>query len=122
MIHHSPVHMDWVSGFRIYPFDGLVIAPAFFFLLGAGFTAELVGIIAVLQIIHGIFFHANVRVRWQLLDRVVANPEFHHWHHSSEPDTVGHNYEAALPWWDLMFGTFFMAKHTTDRRPRHYGV
>jgi sterol desaturase/sphingolipid hydroxylase (fatty acid hydroxylase superfamily) len=121
-VHHSPEHMDWVSGFRIHPFDGVVIAPAFFFLLGAGFDAELAGAFAVFQIILGLFFHANVRVRWRLLDRIACNPEFHHWHHSSEPDAVGHNYGGALPWWDLMFGTFFMPKHKTRRRPARYGV
>lgn len=122
MVHHSPEHMDWVSGFRVHPFDGVVIAPAFFFLLGAGFAAELAGIFAVFQIILGIFFHANVRVRWRLVDRIAANPEFHHWHHASEADAVGHNYGAALPWWDQAFGTFFMPKHKTGRRPQHYGV
>ena len=121
-VHHSPEHMDWVSGFRIHPFDGVVIAPAFFFLVGAGFGAELAGVFAVFQIILGLFFHANVRVRWRWLDRVVANPEFHHWHHSSEHDAIGHNYGAALPWWDLVFGTYFMPKHSTGRRPRHYGI
>ena len=109
-------------GFRIHPFDGVVIAPAFFFLLGAGFGAELAGVLAVFQIILGLFFHANVRVRWRLLDRVVANPEFHHWHHSSEADAVGHNYGAALPWWDMVFGTFFMPERTAGRRPARYGV
>lgn len=121
-VHHSPEHMDWVSGFRIHPFDGVVIAPAFFLLIGAGIEAEVAGLFAIIQIVLGIFFHANVRVRWRWLDRLVANPEFHHWHHSSELDAVGHNYGAAFPWWDLMFGTFFMPKHTTGRRPMRYGV
>lgn len=121
-VHHSPEHMDWISGFRIHPFDGVVIAPAFFFLLGAGFGAELAGVLAIFQIVLGLFFHANVRVRWRLLDRIVANPEFHHWHHSSEPDAVGHNYGPALPWWDLLFGTYFMPKHASRRRPARYGV
>ncbi len=121
-VHHSPEHMDWVSGFRIHPFDGVVIAPAFFFLIGAGFDAELAGVLAAFQIILGLFFHANVRVRWRWLDRIVANPEFHHWHHSSEPDAVGHNYGAALPWWDLAFGTYFMPHRGTGRRPARYGV
>ncbi|NNE74770.1 MAG: sterol desaturase family protein [Acidimicrobiales bacterium] len=121
-VHHSPEHMDWVSGFRAHPFDGVLIAPGFFFLLGAGIDAELAGIFAVFQIILGIFFHANVRVRWRLLDRVAANPEFHHWHHANEADSIGHNYGAALPWWDLAFGTFFMPKHKSRRRPRNYGI
>ena len=119
-VHHSPEHMDWISGFRIHPFDGVLIAPAFFFLLAAGFDVELTGILALLQIILGLFFHANVRVRWRWLDRLVANPEFHHWHHANESDAIGHNYAPALPVWDQVFGTFFMPKG--DRRPQHYGV
>ena len=119
-VHHSPEHMDWISGFRIHPFDGVLIAPAFFFLLAAGFDVELTGILALLQIILGLFFHANVRVRWRWLDRLVANPEFHHWHHANESDAIGHNYAPALPVWDQVFGTFFMPK--SARRPQHYGV
>ena len=121
-VHHSPEHMDWVSGFRIHPFDGVLIAPGFFFLLGAGFDVELAGIFAVIQVLLGIFFHANVRVRWRLLDKIACNPEFHHWHHANEPDSIGHNYGAGLPWWDLMFGTFFMPEWAVRRRPRRYGV
>lgn len=121
-VHHSPEHMDWISGFRVHPFDGVVIAPAFFFLLGAGFGVELSGVLAVFQLVIGLFFHANVRVRWRLLDRVVANPEFHHWHHSSERDAIAHNYGAALPWWDLAFGTYFMPDHRSGRRPQRYGI
>ena len=119
-VHHSPEHMDWVSGFRIHPFDGVRIAPAFVFLLAAGFDVEVAGVLALLQILLGIFFHANVRVRWRWLDRIACNPEFHHWHHANESDAIGHNYGGALPWWDLMFGTFFMPKG--GRRPQHYGV
>lgn len=121
-VHHSPEHMDWISGFRVHPFDGIRIAPAAFFLLGAGVDGEVTGLLAILQIVLGIFFHANVRVRWRWLDKILANPEFHHWHHANEADSIGHNYAPALPQWDLMFGTYFMPKRTSDRRPTHYGI
>lgn len=119
-VHHSPEHMDWISGFRLHPFDGILIAPAFFFLLAAGVDVQITGALALLQIILGLFFHANVRVRWRWLDRFVANPEFHHWHHANESDSIGHNYAPALPVWDLVFGTFFMPR--SNRRPSHYGI
>src|SRR5690606_31057729 len=32
-VHHSSEHLDWVSGFRVHPVDGAVIAPPFFLLL-----------------------------------------------------------------------------------------
>jgi len=121
-VHHSPEHMDWISGFRIHPFDGVLIAPAAFFLIGAGFDGELTGLLAILQIVLGLFFHANVRVRWRWLDKLIANPEFHHWHHANEADSIGHNYAPALPQWDLLFGTYFMPGRSSARRPSHYGI
>ncbi len=119
-VHHSPEHMDWISGFRIHPFDGILIAPPVMFLLAAGFGAEVTGVLALVQIFLGLFFHANVRLRLRWLDKIFANPEFHHWHHANEADAIGHNYAPAIPLWDLLFGTFFMP--SGGRRPRFYGV
>jgi sterol desaturase/sphingolipid hydroxylase (fatty acid hydroxylase superfamily) len=118
-IHHSNERMDWISGLRTHPLDGALIAPAFVLLLGAGFSQELTGLLAVVQIVTGLFLHANVRWRWRPLHRLVATPEFHHWHHSNEPDAHFSNYAAFLPAWDLVFGTYFVPAH---RRPQRYGV
>ncbi len=118
-IHHSPESMDWISGFRNHPFDGAIIAPPFVFLLAAGFSAEFTGIVAVVQIVLGLFLHANVRWRLRPLHRLVITPEFHHWHHANEPDAINTNYSVFLPLWDMIFGTYYMPK---DKRPRRYGV
>ncbi len=118
-IHHSPEHMDWVSGFRNHPFDGTLIAPAFVFLLAAGFSPEFTGALAVIQIVLGIFLHANVRWRLRPLHKIVITPEFHHWHHANEPGAINSNYSVFLPAWDLLFGTYFMPR---NRRPQVYGV
>ena len=119
-IHHSTEHMDWVSGFRAHPFDGTLIVPAIFFLFAAGFSNEQVGILAIFQIVFGLFLHANVRFRFKLFDRFIMTPEFHHWHHSNEADAIWSNYSTFLPLWDMLFGTYFMPKG--DRRPQIYGV
>jgi sterol desaturase/sphingolipid hydroxylase (fatty acid hydroxylase superfamily) len=118
-IHHSTEHLDWVSGFRAHPLDGTLLAPAFVFLLAAGFSPEFTGVLAVIQIVTGLFLHANVRWRLRWLHRIVITPEFHHWHHANEPGAINTNYSVFLPLWDLAFGTYFMPK---DRRPQRYGV
>ncbi|MDH3752350.1 MAG: sterol desaturase family protein [Acidimicrobiia bacterium] len=118
-IHHSTEHLDWVSGFRSHPFDGAIVAPPFVFLLAAGFTAEFSGLLAVIQIVTGIFLHANVRWRLRPLHRVVITPEFHHWHHANETSAINTNYSVFLPLWDLLFGSYHMP---SDRRPQRYGV
>ena len=111
--------MDWVSPFRVHPFDGLVLGPPIAFLLAAGFTAEVTGVVAAIQVILGIFLHANVRWRLRPLHRLVITPELHHWHHANEADAVNTNYTGFLPLWDQLFGTYFMPK---DRRPQKYGI
>jgi sterol desaturase/sphingolipid hydroxylase (fatty acid hydroxylase superfamily) len=118
-IHHSTEHLDWVSGFRSHPLDGTLIAPAFVFLVVAGFSPEFTGLLAVIQIITGIFLHANVRWRLRWLHKAIITPEFHHWHHANEPGAINSNYSVFLPLWDLLFGTYFMP---ADRRPTRYGV
>lgn len=118
-VHHSPEDMDWASGFRAHPFDGTLIAPAFFFLIAAGFPAETSGLIALAQILLGLFLHANVRLRLRPLSKIIMTPEFHHWHHSNEDDAVWRNYSTFLPLWDIVFGTYYMPK---EKRPSVYGI
>ena len=118
-IHHSTEHLDWASGFRGHPLDGTILAPAFVFLVTAGFSFELTGALAAAQLILGLFLHANVRWRMKWLHRLIITPEFHHWHHTNERDAIWTNYSTFLPIWDQLFGTYFMPK---NRRPQMYGV
>ncbi|MEQ8717674.1 MAG: sterol desaturase family protein [Acidimicrobiales bacterium] len=118
-IHHSSARMDWISGIRVHPFDGVLIAVPVVFALVAGFQLEVVGGFAVVQFLIGLFAHANVRWRLRPLHRIVMTPEFHHWHHGNHPESIHTNYSVFLPVWDIIFGTYFMP---ADRRPQRYGV
>jgi sterol desaturase/sphingolipid hydroxylase (fatty acid hydroxylase superfamily) len=118
-VHHSSSQMDWVSGLRVHPLDGAFVAPPIVFLLAAGLPLKVTGALALIQLAIGLFLHANVRWRWRPVQRIVATPEFHHWHHVNEPDALNHNYASFLPIWDLVFGTWFLPE---DRRPEKYGI
>ncbi|MEL6891686.1 MAG: sterol desaturase family protein [Actinomycetota bacterium] len=118
-IHHSTERLDWVSGFRNHPLDGAILAPPFVFLLAAGFDAVFTGVLAAVQLVTGLFLHANVRWRWRWLHRIVITPEFHHWHHANETDAINTNYSVFLPLWDIVFGTYYMPRTV---RPLRYGV
>lgn len=118
-VHHSTGQLDWISGLRVHPFDGALVAPPFAFLVGAGFDPEVAGVLAVVQLLVGLFLHANVRWRWRPLQRLVNTPEMHHWHHADQPEAHNRNYAALLPVWDQLFGTFYIP---ADLRPQVYGV
>jgi sterol desaturase/sphingolipid hydroxylase (fatty acid hydroxylase superfamily) len=118
-IHHSSVHLDWISGIRNHPFDGVFMAPAFAFLIGAGFDNTFVGALAVVQFVIGLWAHLNVRWRLRPLHAIVLTPDFHHWHHANEPAAINTNFSVFLPLWDIVFGTYHMPR---DVRPERYGV
>jgi sterol desaturase/sphingolipid hydroxylase (fatty acid hydroxylase superfamily) len=118
-IHHSTEHLDWISGFRAHPFDGVLLAPPFALLLVAGFDPDAAGALVVIQVVFALFLHANVRWRLRPLQKLVATPEFHHWHHTNQPEAIHANYAALLPVNDLLFGTYYVPR---DRRPSVYGV
>jgi sterol desaturase/sphingolipid hydroxylase (fatty acid hydroxylase superfamily) len=118
-IHHSTRRLDWISGFRTHPFDGAFLAPVVVLFAAAGFSLRFTGVLTVVQLVTGLFLHANVRWRWRPLQKIVNTSELHHWHHAEEPDAVNTNYAALFPVWDLAFGTFYAP---LDRRPQVYGA
>ena len=118
-VHHSTRHLDWISGVRNHPLDGALLAPPFVLLAAAGVPLAYVGALSVVQVVTGLFLHANVRWRWRWLQRIVITPELHHWHHSSEAEAINTNYSVFLPLWDIMFGTY---RVPSDARPVHYGI
>jgi len=118
-VHHSSTRLDWISGIRNHPLDGVLIGPPALLLVAAGFSARVTGALAVVEVLVGVFLHANVRWRLRPLQRLVATPEFHHWHHANEPHALDTNFAALLPVWDLLFGTY---RVPADARPSVYGT
>lgn len=118
-VHHSTRHLDWVSGFRGHPFDGVFIAPVLAFFIAAGIDNRITGVLAIVQFFVGLGAHLNVRFRLRPLWPVVMTPEFHHWHHALEKEAHNTNFSTFLPIWDIMFGTYRMPKNV---RPQRYGI
>jgi lathosterol oxidase len=65
-----------------------------------------------------VWLHANFRPRVGWLSRWIATPEFHHWHHSAEPEAIDRNFAVHLPVIDRVFGT----AHMPGRWPAAYGI
>lgn len=118
-IHHSAETMDWLAGSRLHLVDvlvtrGLTYVPIF--VLGFSESALLAYVFLVAA--QATFIHANVRLEARPLQRVLATPVFHHWHHAAEPEAVDVNFAVHTPIWDLLFGTF----HLPGRWPTRYGL
>ncbi|WP_211197841.1 sterol desaturase family protein [Permianibacter fluminis] len=118
-IHHSSLHMDWLAGSRTHLVDVLVnrclgFVPIFIL----GFSPAAIYAYLVFVSFHAVYIHANVNHRWPYLCHVIATPEFHHWHHTSDEEGIDKNFAVFLAFIDRIFGT----KHLPDYWPQRYGT
>jgi sterol desaturase/sphingolipid hydroxylase (fatty acid hydroxylase superfamily) len=117
-VHHSAPELDWLAPSRRHPVDAVVARTSTALpVLVLGFAVPTVATWFALKRIQGLLVHANVDVRLGLLERIVATPFFHHWHHSAAPGTWNTNYAGSIPAVDWLFGTL----HLPDRWPAEYG-
>ncbi len=102
-VHHASVGLNWLEAWRQHPVD-FVLHGVAAGIPGAVLGASLSDVIALVLIRKAwtSFLHADVSVRFGLLERVVATPAFHHRHHESQ---VGRNFAGTFPFWDALFGT-----------------
>jgi sterol desaturase/sphingolipid hydroxylase (fatty acid hydroxylase superfamily) len=119
-VHHSVETMDWIAGSRLHLLDviatrGLVLLP----LVVLGFDERAVLAYLALVSFHAVFIHANFAPRTAWLERWIAMPRYHHWHHAIEPEAVNRNFAVHLPMIDRWFGTQYLPGHEW---PSGYGV
>ena len=112
-VHHSSERMDWLAAAHLHPFDAsfgrvLAVIPLAFL----GFSRATFGGALVLLQLHAIFQHANLRVRFGPLSKVISSPQVHHWHHTNDLGARDRNFAGLFPWIDALFGTL----HLPDRQ------
>jgi lathosterol oxidase len=117
-IHHSSQVLDWLAGSRLHVVDvvvtrGLVMVPVFLL----GFAQPALYAYLLFVSFHAVFIHANVGFRFGWLDRVIATPRTHHWHHAVAP--IDKNFAVHLPVLDAVFGTLHLPG---DEWPPAYGI
>jgi sterol desaturase/sphingolipid hydroxylase (fatty acid hydroxylase superfamily) len=122
-VHHSIEEMDWLAAARLHPLDqtftrSLAIIPLYML----GFTRATFGFYLVLATFQAIFIHSNVRFRFRRLRWLLATPQFHHWHHSTEPEALNKNFAGQLPVLDLVFGTAYLPEGMPGRYGSKDGV
>jgi sterol desaturase/sphingolipid hydroxylase (fatty acid hydroxylase superfamily) len=119
-VHHSSERLDWLAAGRLHPVDqafqrSCIVLPLF----AIGFSRATFGGYLAFVTLQAIFIHANVRVRFGPLRWLIATPEFHHWHHASDPLAYNSNFAGEFPWIDLAFGTLHLP---VGRMPTAYGT
>ena len=119
-IHHSAEVMDWLAGSRLHIVDVLLTRSLTYIpLFALGFAEVALVIYAVVVSIQATLIHANVRFLFGPLRYLLVTPQFHHWHHSDQPEANDKNFAVHIPIWDMLFGSYYLP---VDQWPRSYGV
>jgi sterol desaturase/sphingolipid hydroxylase (fatty acid hydroxylase superfamily) len=108
--HHEPERMYTLNGPRLHPVNQLWLAIANvvpMLLLGAALPAVILAL--NITVFFVLFQHANVRLRFDGLNRIFATPDAHRAHHLREQAGEGVNYGIVLLVFDALFGTWVAA-------------
>ncbi|MEA3210683.1 MAG: hypothetical protein QOE70_3740 [Chthoniobacter sp.] len=119
-VHHSSQELDWLSSVRLHPVNELVtrLCQAVPF-VALGFSPVVLAAYVPFLTFYSILIHANVSWTLGPLRYVVASPEFHRWHHTCEEEALNKNFAGLLPFWDMVFGTFYLPR---EKRPTRFGI
>lgn len=119
-VHHSAQHMDWLAGARMHFLEIIALRsvtaiPMFSF----GFDLVAIQTYILIVYVYSSFLHANIGWNFGPLERFIATPRFHHWHHGIEKEAIDVNFAIHFPLYDWLFGTHYMP----DRAwPAGYGI
>ncbi|MER7751971.1 sterol desaturase family protein [Kitasatospora sp. NPDC097643] len=105
-VHHVPAKVN-VANNGVNHFLDVFLAQAVVqcALALIGFSKESVFAVGIFLIAQGYFVHANIDVSLGRLGHVLAGPEQHRLHHSTDLAEAGH-YSSDLSLWDHVFGSF----------------
>ena len=108
-IHHSPDRLYWLNVGRFHPLEEVLqsLVETLPFVILCVDPRVLAGYY-VFYAVNGFFQHSNCDVRLGPLNRLIAGPELHRWHHAAESRDANHNYGNKLIIWDTLFGTRYL--------------
>jgi sterol desaturase/sphingolipid hydroxylase (fatty acid hydroxylase superfamily) len=119
--HHSAPRLYWLNATRAHPGEMLfrgVIGMLPLALLGAG--EPVLALVGIVNMVAGLYQHANIDARHGALYWIFSIGELHRWHHSRKPVEADTNYGNNYIFWDTVFGTRYLP---ADRKaPREVGI
>ncbi len=113
--HHSAPRLYWLNAARFHVVDIAINNLAVTIpLIALGADERVIALWILAATIHGIFQHANMKIRCGPLNWIFSMTELHRWHHSRLVRESNANYGQTLILWDILFGTRFLP---SDRKP-----
>jgi len=118
-IHHSSKALDWLAGSRAHIVEDVVVRGFILVPMMFVFSQGIIVAYLLFVTIHATWAHCNFGPTLKWLEPYVVLPRFHHWHHTSQKESIDKNYAIHFPWIDKIFGTYYFP---ADKWPDTYGL
>ena len=119
-IHHSSKALDWIAGSRAHLVEDVVVRGFMLVPMMFIFPQDMIVAYLFFVTIHATWAHCNFGPTIKWLEPYVVQPRFHHWHHTSQKESIDKNFAIHFPWIDRIFGTHHLP--AGDKWPDTYGL
>lgn len=119
-IHHSSKALDWLAGSRAHIVEDVVVRGFMLVPMMFVFSENIIVAYLFFVTIHATWAHCNFGPTIKWLEPYLVLPRYHHWHHTSQRESIDKNYAIHFPWIDRIFGTHYLPEG--DEWPEHYGL
>lgn len=107
-VHHSDTGMNYTTVFRVHLLEILAMKAVFILSLSwLGLPPAAIAITSLINSVVGQYVHLNLRISHGPLDKVIASPQVHRWHHANAPEAYGKNLANFFSFLDVLFGTYY---------------
>lgn len=108
-IHHSETEMTGLTTYRVHFLEPIIMGTAYILLLTwLGLSENILGYGAILVSLHNVYVHMDLDWGHGPFRLFLASPRYHRWHHANVPEAYGKNLANIFPFWDVLFGTYYM--------------
>ncbi len=119
-VHHRPEKLYALNVMRFHPFEKMLqMLPELFLVAVLQPTQECLALYFSLYAVNGFFQHANIDIKWGVLNYLISTAELHRWHHDKEYNGRGCNFGNNLIIWDIIFGTYY---RKAGKAPKRVGI
>jgi len=106
MVHHSAMHMNLTSAYRLNWFSA-IISPLFFIPAALlGMPADYIALSYGLNLAYQFFLHTEAVGKLGFIEKVMDTPSSHRVHHGSNTIYIDKNFGGVFIVWDRLFGTY----------------
>ena len=118
-IHHSSKALDWIAGSRAHLVEDVVVRGGILIPMMLVFPQSINVAYLFFVNFHATWAHCNFGPTAKWLEPYLIQPRFHHWHHTSQVESIDKNFAIHFPWIDRIFGTYYFPQ---DKWPETYGL